>query len=93
MPDWSGSGKPALPWLIHGFSTRIAGKTTVYQSRASDLNLGFTASDDPKIVATNRKLFVGAVTEDKAILGMVTLRQIHSSLIHRVGARDVHGAG
>ena len=41
-------------------------------------------------MAANRKLFVSAVTEDKAILGLVTLRQIHSSLIRRVQANDVH---
>jgi YfiH family protein len=89
VPDWTTKGKP---WLIHGFSTRIGGKTTVYR-QGSDLNLGFTASDDPKIVAANRKLLVGALTEDKAILGMVTLHQIHSSLIRRVGAKDVHSLG
>jgi polyphenol oxidase len=93
VPGWS--GKSTLSWLIHGFSTRIAGKTTVYQTggrQGSDLNLGFTDSDDRNIVAANRRLFVSTVTEDKAILGMVTLRQIHSSLIHRVQAKDVHGA-
>jgi YfiH family protein len=61
--------------------------------QGTDLNLGFTASDDPKIVAANRKLFVGAVNEKKAIRGMVTLHQIHSSLIRRVGAGDVQGVG
>src|ERR1700722_1060696 len=89
VPDWRTKDKP---WLIHGFSTRIAGKTKVYK-QGTDLNLGFTASDDPKIVAANRKLFVGAVNEKKAIRGMVTLHQIHSSLIRRVGAADVQGVG
>jgi polyphenol oxidase len=42
-------------------------------------------------VAANRELFVGAVTEGKDILGLVTLRQIHSSLIRRVQAKDVQG--
>jgi YfiH family protein len=93
VPGWS--GKTTLSWLIHGFSTRIAGKTTVYQTsgqQGSDLNLGFTDSDNRNIVAANRRLFVSTVTEDKAILGLVTLRQIHSSLIHRVHAKDVHTA-
>jgi polyphenol oxidase len=90
VPGWS--GKSTLSWLIHGFSTRIAGKTTVYQTadqQGSDLNLGFTDSDDRNIVAANRKLFVSAVAEDKAFLGLVTLRQFHSSLIRRVQAKDV----
>jgi polyphenol oxidase len=56
-----------------------------------DLNLGFTDSDERKIVAANRELFAGAVAEGKDILGLVTLRQIHSSLIRRVNAKDVHG--
>ncbi len=51
---------------------------------ASDLNLGFTDSDDRDVVAANRELFVSAATEGKEILGLVTLRQIHSSLIRRV---------
>jgi hypothetical protein len=55
-----------------------------------DLNLGFTDSDDRGIVAANREQFVSAVTEGKDILGLVTLRQIHSSLVRRVQAKDVH---
>ena len=55
-----------------------------------DLNLGFTDSDDRKIVAANRESLVSAAAEGKDILGLVTLRQIHSSLIRRVQAKDVH---
>jgi YfiH family protein len=90
VPAWD---KPSLTWLIHGFSTRIAGKTTVYRpedEQASDLNLGFTASDDRAVVAANRQLFVDAVRNKKAVLGLVTLRQIHSSLVRKVDASDVH---
>ena len=88
------NGWPQLQWLIHGFSTRIGGKTTVYRPgdrQAADLNLGFTDSDDPQTVAANRRLFVRAVSEAKGNLGLVTLRQIHSSLIWRVQAKDVQG--
>jgi polyphenol oxidase len=94
VPGWAGMDHPDLAWLIHGFSTRIGGKTTVYhpgETGKFDLNLGFTDSDDRKIVAANRELFVSAVTEGKEILGLVTLRQIHSSLIRRVRAKDVQG--
>ena len=85
VPDWS-----AQEWLIHGFSTRTGGKTTVYRPGKTDLNLGFTNSDDPKHVTENRGLFVNAATGGKEILGMVTLRQIHSSLIRRVAADDIN---
>src|ERR1700684_290878 len=81
VPDWAD-----LSWLIHGFSTRLGGRTTVYRPGKSDLNLGFTDSDDRDVVAANRGLFVTAATAGREILGLVSLRQIHSSLIHRVSA-------
>ncbi len=92
VPGWSDGSKPRLSWLIHGFSTRMGGKTRVYRpeaKQASDLNLGFTDSDDRAIVTANRKLFLKIASEDKEILGMVTLRQIHSSLVRRVTSGDV----
>ena len=93
VPGWSRRTKPELAWLIHGFSTRLGGRTTVYRPEAFDLNLGFTDSDDRDAVAANRGLFVTAATEGKEILGLVTLRQIHSSLIRRVSAKDVRENG
>src|ERR1700761_9731906 len=38
-----------LDWLLHGFSTRTGGETTVYRPAhpSGELNLGFSASDDP----------------------------------------------
>jgi polyphenol oxidase len=83
VPAWAKRG-----WLIHGFSTRAGGRTTVYRPGGSDLNLGFTGSDDRDVVAANRALFVSAATDGKEILGLVTLRQIHSTLIWRVSAKD-----
>jgi YfiH family protein len=88
IPNWS-----ELAWLIHGFSTRLDGKTTVYRPGKRELNLGFTDSDDPNIVAANRGLFVREASVRKDVLGLVTLRQIHSSLIHRVSSKDVQGSG
>jgi YfiH family protein len=84
VPGWS-----RQPWLIHGFSTRKGGKTTVYRPGQTDLNLGFTATDDPNHVTENRGLFVNAAAAGKDMVGMVTLRQIHSSLIRRVSAQDI----
>jgi YfiH family protein len=92
-PGWSGRSKPALGWLIHGFSTRPGGGTTVYRPGHLDLNLGFTDSDDRDTVAANRGLFVAAASEGRQILGLVTLRQIHSSLIRRVSAKDIRENG
>jgi YfiH family protein len=88
VPDWED-----LRWLIHGFSTRLGGRTTVYRPGKSDLNLGFTDSDDRDVVTANRRLFVTAATAGREVLGLVSLRQIHSSLIHRVSARDVRENG
>jgi YfiH family protein len=89
VPGWSGRSRPNLGWLIHGFSTRLGGGTTVYRPGNFDLNLGFTESDDRVTVAANRGLFVTAASEGKEILGLVTLRQIHSSLIRGVSAKDI----
>jgi polyphenol oxidase len=79
---------PALSevtWLLHGFSTRPGGRSTVYSGSqgAGELNLGFAASDDAANVLVNRERFLEAVTGD-ARFPMVTLRQIHSSAVVRV---------
>jgi len=93
VPAWSGRSKPPLGWLIHGFSTRQGGGSTVYRPGNLDLNLGFTDSDGRETVAANRELFVSAASEGRQILGLVTLRQIHSSLIRRVSAKDIREIG
>ena len=46
-------------WLRHGFSTRLAGVSEVYGP--GELNLGWTASDDPGLVAENRRRLVAEV--------------------------------
>lgn len=78
-----------IDWLISGFSTRSGGKSTAYHpgKPAGELNLGFTATDSRENVLQNRRRFLKAVADDPAF-PLVTLRQIHSSLIHRVGSRD-----
>lgn len=79
----------SLPWLIHGFSSRSGGKTTAYnpEQQRGELNLGFTASDLKETVLANRALFVAAAAGND--LPLVTLRQIHSSVVHRISAVDI----
>src|ERR1700739_594470 len=78
-----------IDWLISGFSTRTGGKSNAYNfdRPAGELNLGFTSSDSRENVIENRRLFLNSVTDDPAF-SMVTLRQIHSSLIRRVRSKD-----
>ena len=85
MPAWS-----KLPWLMHGFSTRTGGNTTVYRpgQRAGELNLGFSATDTKETVLANRSLFVSAVTKSTGATPLVTLKQIHSSIVQLVGKAD-----
>ncbi len=72
------------PWLVHGFSTRTGGFSRVYGGKG--LNLGFTGKDSKAAVERNREAFLrklGAVG-GKKLWPLVTLRQIHSDLIHYV---------
>src|SRR6185437_11244960 len=72
------------PWLLHGFSTRTGGFSRVYGGNA--LNLGFTKEDSRNLVEKNRAAFLqklGAMNK-KQNWPLVTLRQIHSDLIHCV---------
>lgn len=81
-PGWS-----QFSWLWHGFSTRKGGMSRAYcpQDAPGELNLGFTAEDKRGLVARNRRLLAEAVTGD-AEAPLVTLRQIHSTLIRTIGA-------
>jgi polyphenol oxidase len=72
-----------IPWLVHGFSTRLGGFSRAYGGGV--LNLGFTQDDSPTAVERNRRAFLkelGAVEHGRP-WPLVTLRQIHSDLIHR----------
>jgi polyphenol oxidase len=73
-----------IPWLIHGFSTRTGGSSHVYGGNS--LNLGFTQHDSRAAVERNRSAFLkklGAMN-GKNPWPLITLRQIHSDLIHHV---------
>ncbi len=86
-----------LPWLVHGFSTRVGGYSRVYGK--GDLNLGFTKDDSRAAVERNRAAFlreIGAVTRKRrsssdvarsatsSLWPLITLRQIHSDIIRCV---------
>ena len=74
----------SLAWLAHAFSTRHGGVSRVYGGNA--LNLGFTQQDSRAAVERNRELFLKelGVANGRRSWPLVTLRQIHSDLIHRV---------
>ena len=82
VPPWK-----KLPWLWHGFSTRRGGVSLCYAAEGSsgELNLGLTADDDRHNVLRNRPLLAEAVTGDPAT-PIVTLRQIHSSVVVLAGS-------
>ena len=85
----------AIPWLVHGFSTRAGGFSRVY--RQGDLNLGFTKDDSRAAVERNRAEFLrtlGVVSKTRGdstrsaqeFWPLITLRQIHSDIIRCVEA-------
>ena len=82
-----------FPWLVHGFSTRVGGFSCVYGK--GDLNLGFTKDDSKTAVERNRAAFLqkldatysgGKKSDRGEFWPLVTLRQVHSDIIHCVDA-------
>ncbi|MFZ3201263.1 MAG: peptidoglycan editing factor PgeF [Candidatus Acidiferrales bacterium] len=82
-----------LRWLVHGFSTRPGGASELTSNDSAPkgkndgvlnlvLNLGFTGWDSRERVIENRAKFFSAIGADK--MRAVTLRQIHSDIVHRV---------
>ncbi len=83
-----------IPWLVHGFSTRVGGFSRAYGGNA--LNLGFTAHDPRPDVERNRKAFLkrlGALQGNGTLWPLITVRQIHSDVIHRVDGLPQHLVG
>ena len=81
-----------LDWLVHGFSTRQGGVTKAYAGDA--LNLGFTKADTRANVEQNRMKFQRSL--GVADWPLVTLRQVHSDIIHPVddaGGNPLTGDG
>jgi polyphenol oxidase len=79
-----------LPWLVHGFSTRLGGVSRVYGGKA--LNLGFTQQDSRAAVERNRELLLKelGVASGQKSWRLFSLRQIHSDLIFHA-ARGING--
>ncbi|HLM80877.1 MAG TPA: peptidoglycan editing factor PgeF [Terriglobales bacterium] len=73
-----------LAWLVHAFSTRLGGVSRAYGGNT--LNLGFTKQDSRAAVERNRELFLKelGVANGRTSWPLVSLRQIHSDLIHRI---------
>jgi hypothetical protein len=77
-----------LTWLIHGFSTRLGGYSRAYGGRA--LNLGFTKTDTRSAVERNRAALLAMLgANGKHPWPLVTLRQVHSDIIHCVSGAAI----
>jgi len=68
-----------IPWLLHGFSTRPGGETTVYGGKS--LNLGFTKDDSRERVQENRQTLLKKLGAGST-WPLITVRQVHSDIIH-----------
>ncbi len=70
--------------MVHAFSTRQGGTSRAYGG--DTLNLGFTKTDSRAAVERNRALFLKklGVAGSRSAWPLVTLRQVHSDLIHHV---------
>ncbi len=85
-----------IPWLVHGFSTRPGGFSRAYGK--AELNLGFTKDDPRATVERNRAAFLSGFEAGGGWTGegarpsraqrwkLITVRQIHSDIIHHVDA-------
>jgi hypothetical protein len=75
-----------LPWLVHGFSTR-PGRISLLNGEKV-LNLGFTEWDTRENVLENRRRFQSALGATD--LKLISLKQIHSDVIHLFDAAPVN---
>jgi YfiH family protein len=66
-----------LPWLVHGFSTRMGGASALNDEKV--LNLTFTDWDTRENVLENRTRFLHAL--GAADFELVTVKQFHSDVV------------
>ena len=88
-----GDSLAGVPWLVHGFSTRLGGVSTCYGGKT--LNLGQTPHDTRANVERNRALFLktlGAANDDGDLWPAVQVKQIHSAIVHRVNSEASQGS-
>ena len=88
-----GDSLAGVPWLVHGFSTRLGGVSTCYGGKT--LNLGQTPHDTRANVERNRALFLktlGAANDDGDLWPVVQVKQIHSAIVHRVNSEASQGS-
>ncbi len=78
----------SIPWLIHGFSTRMGGVTAEYGGRA--LNLGLTKEETRENFEANLRSWKQAL--GAAEWPLKSMHQIHSPVIHRIMTKDDHPA-
>jgi polyphenol oxidase len=71
-----------LPWLVHGFSTRLGGVSTLDGQKV--LNLSFMEWDAKENVLENRKRLQAAVGAKD--FRLVALKQIHSAVVHPIAS-------
>ena len=80
----------AVPWVVHGFSTRPGGRSI--WDGTGVLNLGFTDWDARETVTQNREQFVDAISRLHSggkspasripTKSLVVLQQVHSDIVH-----------
>ena len=78
-----------LPWLVHGFSTRMGGVTSEYGGSA--LNLGMTKEEKRENFEQNLGLWKFALLgsdERASSTTLKSMRQIHSAIIHKISSKD-----
>ena len=67
-----------FPWLIHGFSTRPGGASSLNGEKV--LNLSFVEWDTHENVVENRRAFQSALNATD--FSLVVMKQIHSDVVH-----------
>ena len=79
-----------LPWLAHGFSTRLLQRRESSPiRRRRDFNLGLTADAQPRAIEANRQHFY----EELGFSTAASLRQVHSDLIYQATGGDAAAEG
>ncbi len=74
-----------LAWLVHGFSTRPGGRSRL--NGGAVLNLGYADWDPRENVQANRAQFLTVIGAGE--MQLVTLRQVHSDIVHQLDAAPV----